>query len=83
MTTSRYSLGDEGISLIYEWSNSSGGSTHQFLRIHRAHVVNLDFVSHLEPFDVGRLQVTMREGPQRRQRQEGVGRSLEMICGTV
>ena len=34
----------------------------QFLRIHRAHVVNLDFVSHLEPFDAGRLRVTMRDG---------------------
>ncbi|HVF38557.1 MAG TPA: LytTR family DNA-binding domain-containing protein [Gemmatimonadaceae bacterium] len=34
----------------------------QFLRIHRAHLVNLDFVSHLEPFDAGRLRVTMRDG---------------------
>jgi two-component system LytT family response regulator len=34
----------------------------QFLRIHRAHIVNLDFVSHLEPFDAGRLRVTMRDG---------------------
>lgn len=34
----------------------------QFLRIHRAHMVNLDFVSHLEPFDAGRLRVTMRDG---------------------
>jgi len=32
----------------------------QFLRIHRAHIVNLDFVSHLEPFDAGRLKVTLR-----------------------
>jgi two-component system, LytTR family, response regulator len=34
----------------------------QFLRIHRSHVVNLDFVVHLESFDAGRLQVTMRDG---------------------
>jgi two-component system LytT family response regulator len=34
----------------------------QFLRIHRSHIVNLDFVSHLQPFDAGRLQVTMRDG---------------------
>ncbi|HUQ20297.1 MAG TPA: LytTR family DNA-binding domain-containing protein [Gemmatimonadaceae bacterium] len=34
----------------------------QFLRIHRAHIVNLDFVSHLEPYDAGRLRVTMRDG---------------------
>lgn len=34
----------------------------QFLRIHRSHIVNLDFVSHMEPFDSGRLQVTMRDG---------------------
>lgn len=33
----------------------------QFLRIHRSHVVNLDYVSHLESFDAGRLQVTMRD----------------------
>jgi len=34
----------------------------QFLRIHRSHVVNLDFVDHLESFDAGRLRVTMRDG---------------------
>jgi two-component system, LytTR family, response regulator len=34
----------------------------QFLRIHRSHIVNVDFVSHMEPFDSGRLQVTMRDG---------------------
>ena len=34
----------------------------QFLQIHRSHVVNLDFVNHLEPFDAGRLRVTMRDG---------------------
>ena len=34
----------------------------QFLRIHRSHVVNLDFVAHLESFDAGRLRVTMRDG---------------------
>ena len=34
----------------------------QFLRIHRSHVVNLDFVDHLEAFDAGRLKVTMRDG---------------------
>ncbi|HEX2721809.1 MAG TPA: LytTR family DNA-binding domain-containing protein [Gemmatimonadaceae bacterium] len=34
----------------------------QFLRIHRSHVVNLDFVDHFESFDAGRLKVTMRDG---------------------
>ena len=34
----------------------------QFLRIHRSHLVNLDFVDHLESFDAGRLRVTMRDG---------------------
>lgn len=34
----------------------------QFVRVHRSHVVNLDHVRHLVPFDAGRLQVEMRDG---------------------
>ena len=34
----------------------------QFVRIHRSHVVNLDYVRHLVPYDAGRLQVEMRDG---------------------
>jgi two-component system, LytTR family, response regulator len=34
----------------------------RFLRVHRAHIVNLDFVSHLAPFDGSRIQVEMRDG---------------------
>ena len=34
----------------------------QFVRVHRSHIVNLDFVKHLVPFDAGRLQVEMRDG---------------------
>jgi DNA-binding LytR/AlgR family response regulator len=34
----------------------------QFVRVHRSHVVNLDFVRHLVPFDAGRLTVEMRDG---------------------
>jgi two-component system, LytTR family, response regulator len=34
---------------------------HRFVRIHRAHVVNLDFVSHLVPYDGSRMQVEMRD----------------------
>ena len=34
----------------------------QFVRVHRSHIVNLDFVRHLVPFDAGRLQVEMRDG---------------------
>jgi two-component system LytT family response regulator len=34
----------------------------QFLRVHRSHIVNLDFVRHLVPYDAGRLQVEMRDG---------------------
>lgn len=34
----------------------------RFLRIHRSHIVNLDYVTALEPFDGARLQVEMRDG---------------------
>jgi two-component system LytT family response regulator len=34
----------------------------QFLRIHRSHIVNLDFVRHLVPYDGTRFQVEMRDG---------------------
>jgi two-component system LytT family response regulator len=34
----------------------------RFLRVHRSHVVNLDHVSALVPFDATRLQVEMRDG---------------------
>jgi two-component system LytT family response regulator len=34
----------------------------QFVRVHRSHVVNLDFVRHLAPYDAGRLLVEMRDG---------------------
>ena len=33
-----------------------------FLRIHRSHIVNLDHVSALAPYDGARLQVEMRDG---------------------
>jgi len=34
----------------------------RFIRVHRAHIVNLDFVKHLVPFDGSRMQVEMRDG---------------------
>jgi two-component system LytT family response regulator len=34
----------------------------RFLRVHRAHIVNLDFVAQLVPYDGARLQVEMRDG---------------------
>jgi two-component system, LytTR family, response regulator len=34
----------------------------RFLRIHRAHIVNLDYVKHMVPFDATRIQVEMRDG---------------------
>lgn len=34
----------------------------RFVRIHRAHIVNLDFVSHLVPLEGGRIEVQMRDG---------------------
>jgi two-component system LytT family response regulator len=34
----------------------------QFVRVHRSHIVNLDFVRHLTPFDAGRLQIEMLDG---------------------
>ena len=30
--------------------------------VHRSHIVNLDFVRHLVPYDAGRLMVEMRDG---------------------
>ena len=35
---------------------------HGFLRVHRSHVVNLDFVERLVPFDGKRLEVYLRDG---------------------
>lgn len=34
----------------------------RFVRVHRTHIVNLDFVSQLVPFDANRIQVEMRSG---------------------
>lgn len=34
----------------------------RFLRIHRSHIVNLDHVAALEPFDATRLQIHMKDG---------------------
>jgi two-component system, LytTR family, response regulator len=34
----------------------------RFVRVHRTHIVNLDFVSQLVPFDGNRMQVEMRGG---------------------
>jgi two-component system LytT family response regulator len=36
----------------------------QFIRIHRSHAVNLDAVASMEPYDAGRLSVTLRDGKQ-------------------
>ena len=34
----------------------------RFIRVHRAHIVNLDFVKQLVPFDSSRMQIEMRDG---------------------
>ena len=34
----------------------------RFIRVHRAHIVNLDFVKQLVPFDGSRMQIEMRDG---------------------
>jgi two-component system LytT family response regulator len=34
----------------------------RFLRIHRSHIVNLDYVAAMSPFDGTRLQIQMRDG---------------------
>ena len=34
----------------------------RFRRIHRSHIINLDFVTSMEPFDDRRLVLTMRDG---------------------
>ena len=33
-----------------------------FLRIHRSHLINLEFVTAIEPYEAGRVQVVMRSG---------------------
>src|SRR5689334_2048148 len=33
-----------------------------FLRIHRSHLINLEYVTSIEPYDAARLQVTMKSG---------------------
>jgi len=35
---------------------------HSFLRVHRSHVVNLDYVERLVPYDSKRLEVRFRDG---------------------
>ncbi len=34
----------------------------KFVRIHRKHIVNLDYVSHLHPIEGGRIEVLLRDG---------------------
>lgn len=37
------------------------GTAH-FLRVHRSHLINLEFVSSIEPYDAARVEVVMRSG---------------------
>jgi two-component system LytT family response regulator len=34
----------------------------KFLRIHRSHLVNLEYVTSIEPYDAARLEVVMKSG---------------------
>ena len=34
----------------------------RFIRVHRAHIVNLNFAEQLVPFDGSRMQIEMRDG---------------------
>ena len=34
----------------------------RFLRVHRSHIVNLDHVAAMVPFDAARLQIEMKDG---------------------
>jgi two-component system LytT family response regulator len=36
-------------------------ATH-FLRIHRSHLVNLEYINSIEPYDASRVEVVMRSG---------------------
>jgi len=36
--------------------------TTQFLRIHRSHLINLEFVNSIEPYDTARVEVAMKSG---------------------
>src|SRR5262249_26128142 len=33
-----------------------------FLRIHRSHLINLEYVTSIEPYDIARVQVVMKSG---------------------
>jgi two-component system LytT family response regulator len=37
------------------------GATH-FLRVHRSHLINLEFIQSIEPYDLARVEVVMRSG---------------------
>jgi DNA-binding LytR/AlgR family response regulator len=34
----------------------------RFLRIHRSHLINLEFVMSIEPYDAARVQIVMKSG---------------------
>ena len=36
--------------------------TASFLRVHRSHLINLEYISAIEPYDAARLQVVMKSG---------------------
>jgi two-component system, LytTR family, response regulator len=51
-----------------------------FLRIHRSHLINLDYVTSIEPFDAARLQVVMKSGAQIAASRAGSKRLRDLAC---
>ncbi|HJU65585.1 MAG TPA: LytTR family DNA-binding domain-containing protein, partial [Gemmatimonadaceae bacterium] len=52
---------------------------HRFVRVHRSHIVNLDYVAALVPFDGVRLAVEMRDGTRIRASRERSKALREMV----
>ena len=49
----------------------------RFRQVHRSHIVNLDAVEHMRPYDDRRLAITLQDGTRRRGEPRGVGGAPE------
>jgi two-component system LytT family response regulator len=50
-----------------------------FLRIHRSHLINLEYVTSIEPYDAARMQVTMKSGARIVASRTGSRRLRELV----
>jgi two-component system LytT family response regulator len=53
-----------------------------FLRIHRSHLINLEYVTSIEPYDTGRCQVVMKSGARIVASRTGSKRLRELALGS-